>query len=444
MLGHLVRIASGRHLNITVELADVRLGRLSALVLTLFALCLVLSGCGGLVVNQSALVSLLSIPASINFGTVTVGQSATASIPILNKSLVAVEIAKLEVDGQTFSLNGSINLPVTIAPGSTLQLQVRFNPSISGQTTGQLIVATGSSHDGAAVVQLNGDGANQGSPALSGFSCASASLTGPATDLCTITMSAPAQGTGFSIGLSSSNAALAVPVAVSVPAGAVSATFTATASAVTQAQSVTLIAASASGSVSFAVQLNPALSVLSANAAAINFGIVALQTAATQSVILTCTGSAPVTISTVSVTGAGFTLEPASLPTALEPGQSVTLDIDFAPASAAAATGQLVIGSNASQGAAILIPLSGSGTQFGVQLSWSAPTSTTDTIAGYHVYRSPSTSAAYQIISSTGANSTTYEDSTVQSGTSYDYVVKAVDNSGVESAPSNMTTATIP
>ncbi len=444
MFGHFVRTASGRQINITVELAGVHPCRFSALILAPFVLCLALSGCGGVVVNQSALSSLLSIPGTISFGTVTVGQSATASIPILNKSLTAVQIANLEVDGQTFSLNGSINLPVTIAPGSTLQLQVQFNPSISGQATGQLVVMTGSSQGGAAVVQLNGDGANQGAPTLSGLSCASASLAGPASDLCTVSLSAPAPGTSFSLGLSSSNAALAVPVTVSVPAGAVSATFTATASAVTQAQTATLIVASALGSVSFAVQLNPAASVLSANAAAVNFGIVALKTTATQSVMLACTGAEPVTISSVSVTGAGFTLGPASLPATLAPGQSLTLDIDYAPASAASATGQLVIGSNASQGATILIPLSGSGTQFGVQLSWSAPTSAADPIAGYHVYRSPGTSAAYQLISSTGANSTTYEDSTVESGTSYDYMVKAVDNSGVESAPSNMTTAAIP
>lgn len=439
-----VRFVSGRQINIPIELAGVRLCRLSALILMPIALCLTVSGCGGLVVNQSALSSLLSIPGTINFGTVTVGQSATASIPILNKSLTAVQIAKLEVDGQTFSLNGSINLPVTIAPGSTLQLQVQFNPSTSGQATGQLVVATGTSQGGAAVVRLNGDGANQAAPTLSGLSCAAASLTGPASDLCTVSLSAPAQGTGFSIGLSSSNASLTVPATVSVPPGAVSATFTATASAVTQAQAVTLTVASASGSVSLAVQLNPVASVLSANAAAVNFGIVALNTTATQTVMLASTGAAPVTISSVSVTGAGFTLEPTSLPATLAPGQSLTLDIDYAPASAATATGQLVIGSNASQGTTILIPLSGSGTQFGVQLSWSAPISATDPIAGYHVYRSPGTSAAYQLISSTGANSTTYEDSTVESGTSYDYVVKAVDNSGVESAPSNMTTAAIP
>jgi hypothetical protein len=32
----------------------------------------------------------------------------------------------------------------------------------------------------------------------------------------------------------------------------------------------------------------------------------------------------------------------------------------------------------------------------------------------------------------------------VQSATSYDYIVKSVDNSGVESGPSNVTTVALP
>jgi len=39
---------------------------------------------------------------------------------------------------------------------------------------------------------------------------------------------------------------------------------------------------------------------------------------------------------------------------------------------------------------------------------------------------------------------TTYVDSTPQSGLSYDYVVKSADASGAESAPSNVTSVTIP
>jgi fibronectin type 3 domain-containing protein len=42
------------------------------------------------------------------------------------------------------------------------------------------------------------------------------------------------------------------------------------------------------------------------------------------------------------------------------------------------------------------------------------------------------------------SSATQYTDNTIQSGTAYDYIVKSVDASGTESAPSNVTTVTIP
>jgi fibronectin type 3 domain-containing protein len=39
---------------------------------------------------------------------------------------------------------------------------------------------------------------------------------------------------------------------------------------------------------------------------------------------------------------------------------------------------------------------------------------------------------------------TTYVDNTVQNGTAYDYIVKSVDASGVESVPTSPVTVTIP
>jgi len=39
---------------------------------------------------------------------------------------------------------------------------------------------------------------------------------------------------------------------------------------------------------------------------------------------------------------------------------------------------------------------------------------------------------------------TNYTDSAVQSGQTYEYIVKTVDTAGVESAPSNVSTVTIP
>jgi len=77
-------------------------------------------------------------------------------------------------------------------------------------------------------------------------------------------------------------------------------------------------------------------------------------------------------------------------------------------------------------------------------LSWVAPSTTTDPAVGYNIYRSPGGASAYALVNPTHDSQTSYADTTVQSGASYDYIVKSVDAAGVESAPSNMTSVTIP
>jgi fibronectin type 3 domain-containing protein len=92
------------------------------------------------------------------------------------------------------------------------------------------------------------------------------------------------------------------------------------------------------------------------------------------------------------------------------------------------------------------LSLNGTGTAaatYEVELSWDAPTSSSDPVAGYHIYRASST-GTYALLNSSVNAPTTYSDTTVQAGATYNYEVKSVDASGVESAPSNVYTATIP
>ena len=79
-----------------------------------------------------------------------------------------------------------------------------------------------------------------------------------------------------------------------------------------------------------------------------------------------------------------------------------------------------------------------------VDLSWDAPSDSPVPIAGYNIYRSTGGSSAYQLLNSSVDTETTYVDNTVQSGLTYDYYVESVDSSGVQSAPSNQVSVTIP
>jgi fibronectin type 3 domain-containing protein len=135
----------------------------------------------------------------------------------------------------------------------------------------------------------------------------------------------------------------------------------------------------------------------------------------------------------------------ATFPVTLNPSLALTLDVQFDPATAGAVTGQLTIQSNSSTNGTVVISLTGTGESSShyVDLSWQAPGSSADPVAGYHIYRS-SGSSAYQLLNSSLDNQTTYVDNNVVSGQSYDYIVKSVDSSGVESTPSNQAAATIP
>jgi fibronectin type 3 domain-containing protein len=64
-------------------------------------------------------------------------------------------------------------------------------------------------------------------------------------------------------------------------------------------------------------------------------------------------------------------------------------------------------------------------------------------VAGYNIYRAIS-GGSLALVNSSPDSSTTYVDSTVVSGTTYNYVVKSVDSSGVESVASNEVTEAIP
>jgi fibronectin type 3 domain-containing protein len=109
-------------------------------------------------------------------------------------------------------------------------------------------------------------------------------------------------------------------------------------------------------------------------------------------------------------------------------------------------TGSLTISSNSSTNPRDVISLSGIGvsTAYQVNLSWDAPATSSDPVAGYNVYRAASGGTSYQQLNTSIVTQTAYTDTTVQDGLTYDYVVKSVDAEGNTSVPSNMAAVTIP
>lgn len=82
-------------------------------------------------------------------------------------------------------------------------------------------------------------------------------------------------------------------------------------------------------------------------------------------------------------------------------------------------------------------------TAYQVNLSWQAPTGTTDPVASYEVFRLLVGSGLnFAVIGTAPLTPTAYTDLGIVGGQTYEYMVESVDAGGVTSAPSN--TATVP
>jgi hypothetical protein len=352
-----------------------------------------------------------------------VGQTATSTVALTSSGNMPLTISSISVAGSLFKATG-MTVPVTLNPGQTATLTLQFYSDHTSSFTG-IVTILSNADPGAATINMTASGG----PSVSGLTCNTTSYAAAGTDSCLVSLYGTAPDTGLAVSLASNNSSVVVPASVTVAPGAMSASFSASVKAVSTSQTATVTATAGGTTKSFVLQLGPSSAVLTANASSIPFGSVLLNSPAEQSITLSASGSAPITISSVAITGAGFSESGLTAPITLNPGQTVVLN------------GQVTIGSSAS-GGTLSIGLSGTGYGHSVQLNWSAASSSA--VAGYNVYRAASGGTGYQRVNSAAISSTTYSDGNVQCGTSYVYYVKSVDGSGVESVPSNTTAAAIP
>lgn len=420
--------------------------------------CIALAGCGGITANTNVKtgngtsggsVGTLSVsPSTVPFGSVAIGSSATGQITLTNSSASPVSVTNIALSGGSFTMDGLGTLPATIAANSTAQLNVQFSPTVDGSASGQVVITNNTVATPSLTIELIGSGA-QSVPALSSLSCTNASMTGSGSDACTVALASAAPSSGILVDLTSSSTAVTVPSSVLVPGNATSVGFTATVAAVSSSASVTLTARANGASETFALALAPssgstAGASLTVNASSVAFGNVPVGTPATQSVTLSSTGTAAVTVNSAAVSGTGFSVSGATFPLTLNPSQTATLSLQFDPTATGAATGKLTIASNSSSNSSAAVALSGTGVPLGVDLSWSAPSSSSDSISGYNIYRATGSSSSYQKLNSSVNSPASYMDSSVQASTTYQYYVTTVDSSGTESTPSNTATVAIP
>jgi hypothetical protein len=303
---------------------------------------------------------------SLNFGSVAVGTSKAQSVSVTNTGTASVDVSQATASGSGFSIMSG-NSPTTVAVGQSVTVQVQFAPQAAGPATGNLSVMSNAPNT-PLTVALSGTGAQGGltiSPASLSFnnivvgqsSTQNATLTNGGNASITLT-AAQSSGAGFSVtGLSlpltlnaGQSAAFGVqfrPTSASVISGSVSFTDNAAGSP----QTLTLSASAVNAS-----------STLSANPGTVNFSNVLVGNTNAQTVSLTNSGTAAVTISLVNTTGTGFSVSGVTAGQQIAAGASASFTATFAPTSAGAASGSVTISSNATD-SAVSVAFSGTGTQ---------------------------------------------------------------------------------
>ena len=180
---------------------------------------------------------------------------------------------------------------------------------------------------------------------------------------------------------------------------------------------------------------------LAVNPATMTFSSVMAGTSQNQTGTLTA-GASPITVSSATWQGAGFSLSGITFPVTIQSGQSVPFTVTFAPQAAGATSGTISFVSNASNSPAseTLAGTALQTAQHSVDLSWNPDAST---VQGYYVYRGNQTGGPYSKIS-TLLPATSYIDATVSAGQTYYYVVTALGSGSLESGYSNEAVAVIP
>ncbi|MGO9086687.1 MAG: choice-of-anchor D domain-containing protein, partial [Terriglobales bacterium] len=188
-------------------------------------------------------------PASLSFGSVTVGNKQSLSETVTNTGGTSVTISQVAASGTGFSLSG-ITTPVTLTAGQSAGFTVTFTPTAAGSASGDVTVTSNASNP-TLTIPLSGTGVTApgqltvtpttlplGSVVVGTSGTASGSLTASGTSV-TVT-AASSNNSVFSVG------GLSLPV--TIPAGQ-SAPFTVTFSPV--------VTGAASGTLTFTSNAQP-------------------------------------------------------------------------------------------------------------------------------------------------------------------------------------------
>jgi hypothetical protein len=405
-----------------------------------------LSGTG-----TAALVSLS--PTSLAFGSQSVGvTSAAQTVTLSNTGTAALSITSLALTGANASDFAQTNTcGSSVAAGSSCTISVTFTPAASGSRTASVSI-TDNASGSPQTVSLSGTGTAvvvSLSPTSLAFGNQPVGMTSTVQTV-TLSNTGTAALSITSLALTGTNAsdfAQSNTCGSSLAASSnctISVTFTPAASGSrTASVSITDNASGSPQTVSLSGTGTAVVVSLSPTSLAFGNQPVGM-TSTAQTVTLSNTGNAALSITSLALTGTNASdfAQSNTCGSSLAAGANCTIAAMFTPSIAGTEAASLSIADNAS-GSPHTVSLSGAGTH-DVILSWTA--STTPGVVGYNVFRGTTSGGPYPTeLNSSPINGTTYCDSTVQAGQTYYYVITAVASNDVtQSADSNQVSATVP
>jgi hypothetical protein len=394
---------------------------------------------------------LTANPTSVVFGSLAIGSTASIAVTVTNSGTASVTVSQASASGSGFSISG-LATPVTLNAGQGTSFTATFAPTSVGAVSGSISIASNAPGSPLAI-PMSGTGTQPPQPQLSANPTSAAfgnvsvgnsnsqtiSLSNGGNASVTITQNT-LTGAGFSTSGLSSQATIAAGgtaafnvVFTPTAAGAVSGTLTLVSNSVTSPLKINLTGTGVAST-----------ELLGANPTTLPFGSVNDGSTGSLTVTLQNNGNSNVTISGVTVTGAGYSATGVSSGLILTPSQTATLTVTFAPTTGGALNGSVSVASNATN-SPTAVSLTGMGVStsgHSVGLGWDP--SASSGVTGYFVYRGTTNGGPYTKVNSTQVASTSYSDTSVAGGQEYFYVVTAIDSSDVESAFSNQVSATTP
>ncbi|MDE3169219.1 MAG: choice-of-anchor D domain-containing protein, partial [Acidobacteriota bacterium] len=272
-------------------------------------------------------------PSSVSFSNVNVGSSASQTVTLTNTGNAALTIAAATISGSGYTMTLA---PATINAGAHTTFSVTFTPAAEGNAPGSISITSNAPGSPAAIV-LSGTGLESlGSASPTSVSFGSVAVGSSNSSVITLQNTGNAtlsfsqvsvSGTGFSIS--------GLTTASTIAAGAslnFNAVFT-PAAATSSTGSITLATNGSPSQISIALSGTGAAATqtLGASPTSLSFGNVQVGRSASLTTTVTSTGNSSVSISTVNVTGAGYTASGITPGLVLSPNQSVTLTVNFAP-----------------------------------------------------------------------------------------------------------------